>query len=64
MTHQSLAECQSPDYTKGGACLIQVSPLSPDEREVRVVFDLANIKLEQFDEAPFYRVDLLWGPKR
>ena len=63
VTHQSLAECQSPDYTKGGACLIQVSPLSMDEREVRVVFDLANVKLEQFDEAPFYRVDLLWGPK-
>ncbi len=63
VTHQSLKECQSPDYTKGGACLIQVSPLSLDQREVRVMFDLANIKLEQFDEAPFYRVDLLWGPK-
>ncbi len=26
VTHQSLQECQSPDYTKGGACLIQISP--------------------------------------
>ncbi|MEO8184046.1 MAG: hypothetical protein ABI895_34940 [Deltaproteobacteria bacterium] len=63
VTHQSLKECQSPEHTKAGACLIQVTPHSPREREVRVVFDLADVKLEQFDEGPFYRVDLLWGPK-
>jgi hypothetical protein len=63
VTHQSLQECQSPDYSKGGACLIQIAPHVVDEREVRVVFDLAGVELEPFDEGPFYRVDLIWAPK-
>ena len=64
VTHRSLAACQSPERTNAGACLIQVAPLWLDEGEVRVVFDLADVELEPFDEGPFYRVDLLWGPKR
>jgi len=60
VTRESLKRCHSIEYKKDGACWIQVIPHSPDDREVRVVFDLAGIELESYgDGEPYFNVDLL-----
>jgi hypothetical protein len=61
VTRQSLKRCSSA-YRDGGACLIQITRPSLDEREVRVVFDLADIELAPYEDAPFYPVDFHLGP--
>jgi hypothetical protein len=63
VTHQLLERCYPPEDTTGGACLIQVAHQSEDEREVRVVFDLARINLEPYKDVPFHNVKYLWGPE-
>jgi hypothetical protein len=62
VSRASLGRCHSIEYGTDGACWIQVTPHSVDDREIRVVFDLAGVELQPYGDAPYFNVDLLWGP--
>jgi hypothetical protein len=55
VTRQSLQPCSAFSALSEGACLSQVTSGSRDEREIHVVFDLADIELKPYKEKPFCR---------
>jgi hypothetical protein len=57
VTRESLKQCFTSEYPSGGACRIQEISRPLEDREIRVVFDLAGIGLEPYKDEPFYSID-------